>query len=26
VTRESAERDYGVVLDPDTLDVVELRR
>jgi N-methylhydantoinase B len=26
VTVEAAERDYGVVLDPRTLDVVELRR
>jgi N-methylhydantoinase B len=26
VTIEAAERDYGVVLDPETLDVVELRR
>jgi N-methylhydantoinase B len=26
VTRESAEQDYGVVLDPETLDIVEVRR
>jgi N-methylhydantoinase B len=26
VSRESAERDYGVVLDADTLAVAELRR
>jgi N-methylhydantoinase B len=26
VTRESAERDYGVLLDPDSLDIVGLRR
>jgi N-methylhydantoinase B len=26
VTIEAAERDYGVVVDPETLDVVELRR
>jgi N-methylhydantoinase B len=26
VTIDAAERDYGVVLDPETLDVVELRR
>jgi N-methylhydantoinase B len=26
VSIDAAERDYGVVLDPDTLDVVELRR
>jgi N-methylhydantoinase B len=26
LTRESAEQDYGVVLDPETLEIVELRR
>ena len=26
VTRESAERDYGVLLDPDSLDIVGLHR
>ena len=26
VSLESAERDYGVVLDPETLELVELRR
>jgi len=26
VSLESAERDYGVVLDPETLEIVELRR
>ena len=26
VTLEQAERDYGVVLDPETLEIVELRR
>src|SRR5436309_9094357 len=26
VSREAAERDYGVVLDPETLDVLELKR
>jgi N-methylhydantoinase B len=26
VTRESAEQDYGVVLDPETLDIIGLRR
>jgi N-methylhydantoinase B len=26
VTRESAERDYGVLLDPDSLDIIGLRR
>jgi N-methylhydantoinase B len=25
VTRERAERDYGVVLDPETLEIIELR-
>jgi N-methylhydantoinase B len=26
VTRESAEQDYGVVLDPETLDILRLQR
>jgi N-methylhydantoinase B len=26
VSLESADRDYGVVLDPETLELVELRR
>ena len=26
VTRESAERDYGVLLDPDSLDIIGLHR